>query len=92
MVNYLYSVIFISDDGLNGPGVRMDDPRVIAKLKDDYLMPPPNRSLNRIHRYHLDNPEILDTSMGQAEQIKILLKNKVINLFLYWEQFLFHNL
>lgn len=66
----------IKDDGLNGPLISMYDPLVISKLRNYYLVPPPNRTSNVIHRYHLDNPEVLDTSMGQAEQIKILLKNK----------------
>lgn len=59
----------------------MDNPLVIEKLRNIYLIPPPNRTSSLIHKYHLDNPEVLDTSMGQSEQIKILLKNKVSFIF-----------
>ncbi|XP_075229836.1 EGF receptor activation regulator Star isoform X2 [Lycorma delicatula] len=54
----------------------MDDPLLVAKLRNNYLFPPPNRSSTHIHRYHLNSPEVIDTSMGQAERIRILLNNK----------------
>lgn len=80
IIKYLiFFVLFVIDDGLNGPGITMDDPLLVAKLRNNYLIPPPNRSSTHIHRYHLDNPEVIDTSMGQAERIRVLLNNKVSN-------------
>lgn len=65
----------------------MDDPEVIKKLLNKYLIPPPKPKLR--HIYRLANPRLNDTSMGQAEKIRNILKNKVsvyermIRLFIF---------
>ncbi|CAG2059759.1 unnamed protein product [Timema podura] len=58
---------------LNGPLVRQEDPRLVAKLATKFLIPPKHRDVP----YHLEDPVVHDTSMGQAEKIMKLLNYKV---------------
>ncbi|XP_022187984.1 protein Star isoform X2 [Nilaparvata lugens] len=55
----------------------MDDPRLIEKLRSLYLVPPPNKT-----DLNLDNPTVIDTSMGQAEKIREILGNKKNGFFI----------
>ncbi|KAJ9583010.1 hypothetical protein L9F63_022626, partial [Diploptera punctata] len=57
------------DEDLNGSKIRMDDPRLIAKIRQKFLLPPAPYSTP----YHLTNPALIDTSMGQAERIQSIL-------------------
>lgn len=69
-----------SDTGknLNGPGVAMDDPRVISRLQQKFLVPPPDSAS---HHLKLANADLVDTSMGQAEHIRRLLRYKKNGFF-----------
>nr|CAD7448853.1 unnamed protein product [Timema bartmani] len=57
---------------LNGPLVKQEDPRLVAKLATKFLIPPKHRDVP----YHLEDPLVHDTSMGQAEKIMKLLNYK----------------
>lgn len=67
-----------TDDSLNGPHIKMDDPRLVQKLLSRFLVPPSNP----IKPYRLKNPDVKDPSMGQSEKIKNILKNKRNGIFL----------
>lgn len=56
-------------DDLNRPTVSMDDPRVITKIRREFLIPPSLRT----EPYRLDVPTVYDTSMGQSERILSIL-------------------
>lgn len=64
---------FVDNDGLNGATISQEDNRLIAKLRRSYLIPPslPSDPLN------LTDPEEFDTSMGQAQVVRRLLRYKV---------------
>lgn len=53
----------------------MDDPLVVRKLRNYFLVPPLLPGPN--HVYDLAAPQIKDTSMGQSKIIRDILKNKV---------------
>nr|CAD7261211.1 unnamed protein product [Timema shepardi] len=63
---------------LNGPLVRQEDPRLVAKLATKFLIPPKPREVP----YHLEDPVVRDTSMGQAEKIMKLLDYKKNGFFI----------
>nr|CAD7601800.1 unnamed protein product [Timema genevievae] len=63
---------------LNGPLVRQEDPRLVAKLATKFLIPPKHRDVP----YHLEDPVVHDTSMGQAEKIMKLLNYKKNGFFI----------
>lgn len=69
---YIYFA-FAENDGLNGPSISQEDDRLLAKLRAVYLHPPPPASVP----LNLTDSEEFDTSMGQAQVIKKLLKYKV---------------
>lgn len=73
----VHSVI-IENDGLNGPSIPQDDSRLLAKLRAVYLQPPPPASVP----LNLSDSEEFDTSMGQAQVIKKLLKYKRNGFFI----------
>jgi len=58
---------------LNGPSISQEDDRLLAKLRAVYLHPPPPAHVP----LNLTDPEEFDTSMGQSQAIKKLLKYKV---------------
>lgn len=61
-------------DGLNGETIKMDDVRLVNKLRTKFLLPPPAFSAS--HQYFLsDNEE--DPSIGQAKMVREYLHNKV---------------
>lgn len=63
---------------LNGPGVAMDDPRVISRLQQKFLVPPPDPAS---HHLKLDNADLVDSSMGQAALIRRILRYKKNGFF-----------
>ena len=52
----------------------MDDPRVIARIRREFLIHP---SLHT-EPYKLDVPLVYDTSMGQSERILSILGEQVV--------------
>ncbi|KAF6201526.1 hypothetical protein GE061_003917 [Apolygus lucorum] len=68
-----------SDDSLNGPSVQMSDPKLIQKLKDNFLVAPPSMI---DHKYRLKNPRLQDPSMGQGEKVRSILQNKKNGFFI----------
>lgn len=68
-----YSAGFSGKRILNGPQVKMDDPKLIAKIVRKFLIPPSSRR----EPYILKSPFLYDTSMGQAQIIVGLLGGKV---------------
>lgn len=63
---------------LNGPDVAMDDPRVITRLQQKFLVPPPDSTT---HRLKLAEGAIVDSSMGQAARIRQILRYKKNGFF-----------
>ena len=61
----------------------MSDPRLVKKLKDYFLIPPPPYSAS--HKYKLSDPSLEDTSMGQGEKIRAILGPKVDIRLIYKE-------
>jgi hypothetical protein len=51
----------------------MDDPKVIAKIRRRFLVPPSLRT----EPYNLEAPYVHDTSMGQSEMIRSILGEQV---------------
>jgi len=73
-VAYLSSMLVVAGESdLNGPIVSMDDPKVIAKIRRKFLVPPSLRT----EPYNLDAPLVYDTSMGQSEKILSILGEQV---------------
>lgn len=52
----------------------MDDPRVITRILQKFLVPPPDPMT---HRLKLAESILVDTSMGQAARIRQILRYKV---------------
>ena len=67
-------LVVAGENDLNGPTVSMDDPRVIAKIRRKFLVPPSLQT----EPYNLDAPLAYDTSMGQSEQILSILGEQVV--------------
>lgn len=64
-------------DAINSLDVRQDDPCILNVIRKQYLYPPSEKPLN------LKNPDVENTSMGQAQTVLEILNNKVgINKFL----------
>ncbi|XP_073973989.1 protein Star-like isoform X2 [Rhodnius prolixus] len=73
----------IEQDNLNGPKVSMDDPRLVQKVKSFLIKPVDYKLKSSIeYPYKLSNPEVKDPSMGQAERIRTLLRNKENGFFI----------
>ncbi|BES98462.1 Hypothetical protein NTJ_11277 [Nesidiocoris tenuis] len=77
---FVFDAFYQHTSELNGPSVAMTDPLLVEKLKNHYLIPPPNQTFN--HRYKLENPRKKDPSMGQSEKIRSILKNKKNGIFI----------
>jgi len=58
----------------------MDEPKVIKRLSEDFLIPPMKDDRN--HVYHLEEPDTKDPSMGQSEKIRTILHNKRNGFFI----------
>lgn len=75
-----YQVNVFTGDALNGNAIAMDDPKLIKRIINNFLLPPPKLGPYQ-QGYRLTNPRLKDTSMGQSEKIRNILHNKVwINL------------
>lgn len=61
------------DSGLNGPDVSMDNPSLIRKLRDHFLIKPVEENKGRRVHYNLSNMSIIDPSMGQAAEISKII-------------------
>jgi len=68
------TLLVADENDLNGPTVSMDDPKVIAKIRRKFLIPPSSRT----EPYYLDDPFVYDTSMGQSEMILSILGGQVV--------------
>jgi hypothetical protein len=68
------SLVVAGENDLNGPTVYMDDPKVIAKIRRKFLIPPSLRT----EPYNLDAPNVSDTSMGQSKKILKILGKQVV--------------
>lgn len=75
-VNVVRSLII--DDGLNGAAISQEDDRLIAKIRTKYLLPPPAADVP----LNLTDPQEFDTSMGQSQVVKRLLKFKRHGFFI----------
>ncbi|XP_021926612.1 protein Star-like isoform X2 [Zootermopsis nevadensis] len=62
---------------LNGPAISMDNPKLIARIKERFLLPPSSRT----EPYELKFPHLNDTSMGQAQKVFNILGNKTEGFF-----------
>ena len=58
----------------NDKKLQQDHPCVIRLIREKYLRQPADKNLP----YQLDHPERIDSSDGQAKDIRNILKNKVI--------------
>lgn len=70
---FYYAVAFSDEIYLNGPAISMDNPKLIARIKERFLLPPSSRT----EPYELKFPHLNDTSMGQAQKVFNILGNKV---------------
>lgn len=68
-------MLILFSDGLNGPAIKMDDPRLLHKLLSKFLVAPPYPP----RAYRLSKPDVSDPSMGQSDKIRSILGNKVGN-------------
>lgn len=71
---FISTLVVAGENDLNGPAVSMDDPKVITKIRRNFLIPPSLRT----EPYNLDAPLEYDTSMGQSEMILRILGEQVV--------------
>jgi len=64
---------------LNGPEVSMDNPKLIRKLQDHFLVKPIEETKSRRVRYNLSNMTLIDPSMGQAAEISKIIDYTVMH-------------
>lgn len=64
---------------MNGPKVSMDDPSLVRKLRDHFLIKPIEETKGRRIRYNLSNMSSIDTSMGQSAEISKIIDYTVMN-------------
>jgi hypothetical protein len=57
----------------------MDDPNLIRKLRDHFLVKPAEESKGRRIRYNLSDRSLIDPSMGQAMEIAKIIDYTVMN-------------
>lgn len=66
----------------------MDDPNLIRKLRDNFLIKPEENKGRRI-RYNLSDRSLIDPSMGQAMEIaKIIDYTVMCNRFFFLIKFI----
>lgn len=70
---FFFFDFLISSEYANDKKLQQDHPCVIQLIRDKYLRQPANKNLP----YQLDHPEKVDSSDGQAKDIRNILKNKV---------------
>lgn len=63
-------------DLINGPSIQVDDPALIQKIRQKFLIPPSK------DEYNLERPFIFDTSMGQGERIRRILNYRRNGFFI----------
>lgn len=57
----------------------MDDPSLVKKLLDNFLIRPIKETKGRRTRYNLLNMSLLDPSMGQSAEISKIIDYTVMN-------------
>jgi len=73
LVSFVPFFFSLAVGSLNGPGVAMDDPLLVEKLRRYFLEPPPNPPVP----LNLTNPDLADPSMGQSKVVRKLLDFQV---------------
>lgn len=70
---YEFQLILVSNfsENVNSAVMDQDDPCILSLLRGQYLHPPSKNKLS------LEAPEVTNPSMGQAQSILEILKNKV---------------
>lgn len=68
------------DSDLNGPSVTMDDPKLVRKLQEKFLIKPIEESKGKRTQYNLLNMTLVDPSMGQATEISKIIDYKVMKI------------
>ena len=69
--NIQYYLIFLTTDVINSVYMEQDDPCVLNIIRQKFLHPPSTLALQ------LEHPETENPSMGQAQSVMNILKNKV---------------
>lgn len=57
----------------------MDNPNLVRKLRNNFLVKPVVENKGKRIRYNLSNMSLLDPSMGQAAEIAKIIDYRVIN-------------
>lgn len=57
----------------------MDNPKLVSKLRDHFLVKPIEENKGKRTRYNLINMSLIDPSMGQAAEIGKIIDYSVIN-------------
>lgn len=57
----------------------MDNPNLVRKLRDNFLVKPNQENKGKRNRYNLSNMSIIDQSMGQAAEIRKIIDYTVMN-------------
>lgn len=60
----------------------MDDPKVVRKLRDNFLIKPIKESKGKRIRYNLLDMSLIDPSMGQAAEISKIIDYTVMKLLI----------
>ncbi|KAK9500811.1 hypothetical protein O3M35_002003 [Rhynocoris fuscipes] len=71
-----------TQDFLNGPDIKMDDPRLIQKIKKFLIKPEIKTKNPSDHPYKLSEPNVKDQSMGQGAKIRKILQNRTNGFFI----------
>lgn len=69
--------VFFFLESINTVVLEQDDPCIVNILRTQYLHPPSKEKLS------LEKPEDINPSMGQAQSVLEILKNKVVVNFLF---------
>lgn len=56
----------------------MDDPNLVRKLQDNFLVKPVEENKGKRTCYNLSNMSLIDTSMGQAMEIAKIIDYTVL--------------
>lgn len=57
----------------------MDDPNLVKKLLDNFLIKPMKETKGRRTRYNLSNMSSIDPSMGQSAEVAKIIDYTVMN-------------
>lgn len=58
----------------------MDNPNLVKRLRDHFLLKPVTENKGKRVRYNLSNMSLIDPSMGQAAEISKIIDYTVSNL------------